>query len=133
MLVPCQHCQVWEASWQEVAPESRQSACLGMQAESCWGLSIGNVSLRGQCFFKNLRQFFRNNAASRNAWGLYSRLNHCRRARPTHVGDSGPQARLQVLQNIGSLMLITRVKPFHREIATGEFVLRERELESTTM
>ena len=39
---------------------------------------------------------------------------------PAHVAESGPRARLQVLQNSGSWMFIFRVKPCQREIATDE-------------
>ena len=38
-----------------------------------------------------------------------------------HVGESWPLARLQVLQNRGSLMVILRLKVCQREKATSTF------------
>ena len=41
---------------------------------------------------------------------LYNHCNHYLCPRPAHVAYSGPLARLQVLQNSGCWMLMTRVK-----------------------
>ena len=40
----------------------------------------------------------------------YNSHNHCPCARPAHMAESWPQARLKVLQNSGSWMLILRLR-----------------------